>query len=203
MIIKNYINALGGEKNLAKVKDLTIHAEATMQNMPITLDIYTKIPDKVLIQVGSGTMVFQKQIYNAGKGVSISPMNNETKPMEADELAGMKEQAMLFPEMFYTKLGFTAELLGIEQQKNEKQFYKVQVNKGGDKKDVDYYDAQTNFKVRSESKEQTYGFEDYKAVEGIMFPFTMSQSMGPQTVHFKVTSVTMNTKIKDDFFEIK
>ncbi len=202
-IIKNYVNALGGEKNLAKVKNVTIHAEATMQNMPITLDIYTKIPDKVLIQVGSGAMVFQKQIYNAGKGVSISPMNNETKPMVADELAAMKEQAILFPEIYYAQLGFTAELLGIEEQKDLKQFYKVLVSKGNGKKDTDYYDVLTSLKMRTESNEQTYSYEHYKAVDGIMFPFDMSQAMGPQAIHFKVDNIILNGKMKDNLFEIK
>lgn len=202
-IINNYITAIGGTKALKKVKDVTMKAESAMQGQTITFDTYLKAPDKMLFQVGSGTMVFAKQTYNAGKGVSFSPMSGETKPIEGDELASMKENALMFAEMYYSTLGYTTELLGIEEQKDQKQFYKVQVNKSGDRKDVDYYDVATGFKTRSESKEGTIEYSDYKAVDGIMFPFALTQSMGPQTFNLKVIDIKLNTKLKDEFFEIK
>jgi len=202
-VINNYITAIGGVKKLKKIKDATINAGASMQGMPISFDLYYKAPDKMLLQVGSGAMVFAKQIYNAGKGISSSPMSGESKAMEGDELSGLKEQAMIFPEMYYATLGYTTELLGIEEQKDQKQYYKVQVNKGGDRKDTDYYDVQTGFKMRSESKEQLTDFSDYKAVDGIMYPYAMTQNMGQQTINFVVSSIKLNSKLKDDLFEVK
>ena len=174
----------------------------TMQNMPITMDMYFKAPDKMLMQVGSGAMVFAKQIYNGGKGVSSSPMSGETKAIEGDELEGMKEASMIFPELYYATLGYTTQLLGIEVQKNQKQLYKVQVNKG-DRKETEYYDVQSGLKVRAENKEQVTEYGDYKAIDGIMFPHLMTQNMGPQTISFVVSAVKLNTKLKDDFFEVK
>ncbi len=209
-IINTYITTISGNDNLkkalkllAKVKDVTINAGATMQNMPISLDLYYKSPDKMLLQVGSGAMVFAKQVYNAGKGVSSSPMSGESKAIEGDQLAGMKEAAMIFPEMHYSTLGFTTELLGIEEQKDGNSYYKVQVNKGSDRKDMDYYDVKTGLKMRTESKEGLTEFADYKAVDGIMFPHSMTQNMGPQTINFVVSAVKMNTKLNDALFEIK
>jgi len=202
-VINNYINVIGGAKALKKVKDVTINSGATMQNMPISFDLYLKAPDKMLMQVGSGAMVFAKQVYNAGKGISSSPMSGETKAIEGDELAGMKEAAMIFPEMYYSTMGFTVQLLGIEEQKDKTELYKVQINKGGDRKDIEYYDVKTGFKTRSESKEQVSEYGDYKAVDGIMFPHKMGQSMGPQTITFMVSSIKINTKLKDDFFMVK
>jgi len=202
-IINNYITAIGGTKALKKVKDLTVNAGASMQGQNITFDTYMKAPDKFFFQVGSGAMVFAKQIYNAGKGVSVSPMSGESKPLEGDELAAMKEGALIFPEMFYASLGYTTELLGIEDQKDQKQYYKVLVNKGGDKKDTEYYDVQTGLKMRSESKEQYTEYSDYRAVNGIMFPYSLTQSMGPQTINLTVSDVKINSKLKDDFFEVK
>lgn len=202
-VINNYITAIGGAKKLKKVKDATIQATATMQGMPISLDFYFKAPDKMLMQVGSGAMVFVKQIYNTGKGTSSSPMNGETKPIEGDELKSMKEQALIFPEMYYAELGYTTELLGIEERAGMKQCYKVIVSKGGDMKDTDYYDVETGFKVRTESKEAIAEFADYKDVDGIMYPHTLSQNMGEQNAKFTVTTLKFNSKLKDDFFEVK
>jgi len=59
-VINNYITAIGGANKLKKIKDATINAGATMQGMPISLDLYFKAPDKMLMQVGSGAMVFAK-----------------------------------------------------------------------------------------------------------------------------------------------
>jgi len=201
-VIAKYITAIGGTKNLKKIKDATINAGATMQNMPITMDMYFKAPDKMLMQVGSGAMVFAKQVYNTGKGVSSSPMSGETKAIEGDELAGMKEASMIFPEMYYASLGYTSQLLGIEEQKDLKQLYKVQITKG-DRKETEYYDVKSGWKVRAESKEQVTEYGDYKAVDGIMFPHLMTQNMGPQTISFVVSAVKLNTKLKDEFFEVK
>ena len=202
-VIAKYITAIGGAKNLKKIKDATINAGATMQNMPISLDLYYKAPDKMLMQVGSGAMVFAKQVYNAGKGISSSPMSSETKAIEGEELAGMKEASMIFPEMYYATLGYTTQLLGIEEQKDKKEFYKVQVNKGGDQKDIEYYDVQSGLKSRVEKKEGVTEFSDYKAIDGVMFPYAMTQNMGPQTINFVVSAIKVNTKLKDEFFEVK
>ncbi len=202
-VINNYLTAIGGSKNLKKIKDLTINAGATMQGTPISLDLYFKAPDKMLMQVGSGAMVFVKQVYNAGKGVSSSPMSGESKAIEGEELAGMKESALIFPEMYYASLGYTTELLGIEEQKDHTQYYKLRVNKGGDKKDTEYYDVKTGLKIRAESKQGTTEYSDYKAVDGILFPFGMTQNMGPQTINFVVSAVKLNSKLKDDLFEVK
>lgn len=210
MVINNYLTTISATDNLKKatkklqkVADLTINAGATMQNMPISLDIYNKYPDKMLVQVGSGAMVFVKQTYNAGKGKSFSPMNGESKPIEGDELAGMKDASMIFPELYYISSGYKLELLGIEEQKNQKQYYKVQVSKGGDLKETEYYDVDSKLKVRVESKEQQSEFSDYKAVEGILFPHSITQNMGDQTITFVVSGVKVNAKLKDDLFEIK
>lgn len=202
-VINNYINAIGGAKKLKKIKDATINAGATMQGMPISLDLYYKTPDKMFMQVGSGAMVFAKQIYNAGKGVSSSPMSGENKAIEGDELASMKEAAMIFPEMYYASSGYTFELLGIEEQKDQKQYYKIVVNKGTDRKDTEFYDVQSGLKIRTEGKLGTTEYSDYKAVDGVLFPYGMTQNMGPQTISFTVSAIKLNSKLKDDLFEIK
>lgn len=200
-VVANYITAIGGVKKLKKVKDLTMMSTTTMQGMPISIDMYFKATDKVLVQIGSGAMVFAKQIYNAGKGVNMSPMSGENKAMEADQLVGIKEQAYIFPEMYYSVLGYKAELMGVEEQKNGKKYYKVEVKKGNEIKDTDYYDVESGLKMRSENKEGFTEFSDYKAVDGILFPHALLQNMGPQAMNLTVTLVKINGKIKDDLFK--
>lgn len=202
-VINNYITAIGGAKVLAKVKDLTMKAGASMQGQEITFDTYLKAPDKMFFQVGSGAMVFAKQIYNNGKGVASSPMSGESKAIEGDELAGMKEGSLIFSEMHYAKLGYTIDLLGIEETKDQKQYYKVQVTKGTDKKDIEYYDVQSGLKIRTESKQGNTEYADYKPIDGILFPFSIKQTMGPQSFNLTVSEIKVNSGLKDDLFEVK
>ncbi len=202
-VIQGYINAIGGAKKLKKIKDYTINATASMQGMTISLDQYCLVPDYFLLQVGSGPMIFAKQIYNAGKGVSISPMSGETKEMEAAELEGFRDQALGFPELSYVSLGYKLELLGIEEQPEKGACYKLEVTRPSGDKSTEYYDVNTGLKVKVEMKESTGELSNYKDVNGVLFPFTLSQSMGGQDIKFEVTNVSVNTKLKKDLFEIK
>lgn len=201
-VLAKYINAIGGIKKLKKVKDLTMMSTTTMQGMTISIDMYYKATDKVLVQIGSGAMIFAKQIYNAGKTLSTSPMSGETQPMDAEQAAGMKEQAHIFPEMYYSQLGYTTQLLGVEEQKNGKKYYKLEIKKGEDMKETEYYDLETGLKMRTESKNGSSEYSDYKAVDGIMFPHTVLQNMG-QTMNLTVSSIKINGKLKDDLFKIE
>ncbi|NVO21137.1 MAG: insulinase family protein [Bacteroidetes bacterium] len=202
-VLNGYINAIGGAKKLKKVKDVTIHAAATMQGMTINLDMYSAIPDKFLLQVGSGAMVFAKQIYNAGKGVSISPMNGETKPMEAEELENFKDQAIVFSEMHFAELGYKSNLLGIEEEAGGKSFYKLEVITPSGQKSTDYFDVTTGLKMKVETKDNVVELDDYRDVNGIKFPYAMNQSMAGQSFKFAVTDIAINTKLKAEMFEIK
>jgi len=50
---------------------------------------------------------------------------------------------------------------------------------------------------------QTIDLSDYKEVDGYMFPYKLSQTMGPQSIDLEVTSVKINTGLPDEMFEIK
>jgi hypothetical protein len=105
--------------------------------------------------------------------------------------------------LYYKELGYTAELLGVEEQKDQKQYYKLQINKGSERKDIEYYDVESGLKYKVESKEGTTEYSDYKAVDGILFPHGLTQNMGPQSIKFVVSAMKLNSKINDSLFEIK
>ena len=44
-------------------------------------------------------------------------------------------------------------------------------------------------------------FSDYREVEGVKFPFGLSQSMGPMTLNFEVSDISVNTGVSDADFE--
>ncbi len=202
-VLNKYIDAIGGVKKIKKIKDITIQASATMQGMTLNLDQYIILPDKFMMQIGSGAMVFGKQIYNAGKGANVSPMQGETKPMEAAELETGKEQALFFSEMHYGELGYKTQLLGIEEQSGGASCYKIEVTRPSGEKSTDYYDLNSGLKVKTETKDNTVELGDYRDAGGVLFPFAISQSMQGQTMKFVVSNISVNSKLKKDLFEIK
>ena len=44
-------------------------------------------------------------------------------------------------------------------------------------------------------------YSDYKEVNGIKFPFTISQSLGPQNMDFTVKEVKINESVTDEDFK--
>ena len=47
----------------------------------------------------------------------------------------------------------------------------------------------------------TVTFGDYREVSGILFPFTISQTMGPQKIDFIVKEIKINEGVSDKDFE--
>jgi len=201
-VISNYVKAIGGAKKLAKVKDLTMHMTSTMQGMTLAFDFFRKAPDKFLVQVSMGPNVVQKQVFDGTRAKAISPMQGQDKELEGKELEMMKYEAILNPELDYASHGFKAALLGMEEL-NGKDTYKIEVTYPNGSKKTDYYDATTGLLVRSIGDNGVTDIADYRAVDGIMFPYSVSQEMGPQTMKLIVASIEMNTKMKDDVFLIK
>ena len=49
--------------------------------------------------------------------------------------------------------------------------------------------------------QQTFNFGDYKEVDGVKFPFVLSQSMGPQSIDFIISKVEVNPEVDAALFE--
>jgi outer membrane lipoprotein-sorting protein len=45
-------------------------------------------------------------------------------------------------------------------------------------------------------------YSDYRTIEGILFPFKMKQSAGPQSFDIVVSSVEVNKGIDDSVFDL-
>ena len=72
-----------------------------------------------------------------------------------------------------------------------------------------YYSVDTGLKVKEvnvqevqgQSIESTLLYGDYNEVGGIQFPFTLTQSQGPQSIDFKMTDIKVNEGVTDADFD--
>jgi len=199
---KAYINAMGGEKALLKIKDITMMASTTMQGMTIGFDIYRKAPDKYMMKIGAGDMVFQQMSYDGTTAKVVSPMGGENKTLEGKELEDMKYEAIFNSELQYDKLGIKMELEGIEEI-NGVETYRVLLTYPSGKETTRFFDVASGLMVRETGEQGISEFSDYRDVDGVKFPFNISQQMGPQTIKLNVLSIKLNTKLKDELFILK
>lgn len=199
-VIKKYIDAVGGEKKMVKVKDLTIKMTTTMQGMTLNFDSYRKVPNKLKVEVLMGGVVMQSQIFDGTAGVTNTMKGSEE--LKDKDLEDMKIQAVSNLELYYAKYNVKTELKGIENI-NGQDAYKMDITFPSGTVSTDYYDVTTGLKVRTLEKEGTTDYADYKDVNGIKFPYTINQEMGDQTMKLQVVSIEMNKKLKDTLFQIK
>lgn len=199
---QKYINAIGGEKALKNIKDVTIMASTSMQGMTLGFDFYRKAPNKYLMQIGAGEMVLQKVAFDGISAKISSPMGGESQTLEGAALEDMKVNATLNAELYYKQLGVNLTLEGIEELDGADAYRMIITNPSGTQITA-FYNVASGLKVKEISEEGIATFGDYRDVKGVKFPFALSQQLGPQTMDLQVLSVKVNTKLKDDLFKVE
>ncbi len=202
-VIQNYLKAIGGEKRIEKVKNLTVHAAATVQGMELKVVTYHKAPDKFMMEMSVNGNTLVKQVYDGEHGYMKSMMGSSE--VTGDTLIRMKEQALMHPEMRYLKDNYKLELDGIEDV-DGKDAYKVNITSPGGFQSSDYFSTDTGLLVRTVTSTggmtQQSDLSDYKDVNGVKYPFTRTTTVGPQQIEIKVKDIDNKSKIKDDVFQL-
>jgi len=200
-VIMNYVNALGGKEKLSSVQDVSIKASMTIQGMELALNSYQKAPNKISIETLMGPNVLSKQVFDGEKGSMT--MQGQKQELMGDMLEEMKYSAVIFPELSYKELGYTLELTGKDKIEG-KDVYKVIITSPSSKAKTAYFDVTTGLKVKEiavlPQGSSTTIYSEYKEIDGIKFPVSISQSMGPQMVNLQVSSVEVNKGINDSVF---
>ncbi len=207
-VISNYVKAVGGEKALNKISDITIKRTAETQYGKVNMTTQQKSPNKYCMTAKMGIMTIQKVTFDGAKAKS-SGMQGK-KEITGDELDELKEEAIINQELQYEKLGYKLNLKGIEEV-NGKDCYVVEITNKKDKKTTEWYDAETGLKVRvakpinteQGTSIQTSDLLEYKEIDGIKYPNVISTSIGPMPIKLMLESVEVNKKIKDSEFTVE
>jgi zinc protease len=175
--------------------------------MEMKLEIFNKAPNMYLQTLDAGTMK-QKTVYDGTVG-KVAAMGKE-QILEGDFLENMKMEATLNLFLDYSGAGIIAKLAGTEKVEGE-DVYVVSLTLPN--KDVwTHYFSKASGLLVKESKSlklpqgvmtQNSSYSEYKEVDGIKFPFKISQSVGPQSMELLVTSLKTNTGLEDSFFSTK
>tara|TARA_R110000744_G_scaffold193675_5_gene312538 strand:- start:552 stop:2549 length:1998 start_codon:yes stop_codon:yes gene_type:complete len=200
-VIEKYIKSIGGKAKLEAAKSYAMKATAEMQGMKLELEMKKTTNNQFMQDVKMMGNSMSKQVLNGDGGYMIA--QGQHKDFSEEEVMKIKEESALFPELNYTKLdGISLEGMEIVGDKNA---YKLKVN---DIKSA-FYDVETGLKlqeiniteIQGQQITSTSNFENYQEVDGILFPFKLIQTVGPQNFEFIVSEIKINDGVSDVDFE--
>ncbi len=208
-VIADYVNAIGGTKNLAALKDVQFEMSLVTPMGNLGMSMRQKGGTKVAQTISMQGNVVSNRVYNGEKAVE-SGMGGQ-REMEGEELTDMQEQALFCKEAAYIASGAKLTLKGVEVVEGKKA-YVVEVERPDGKKTTEYYDMASSLKIREISSSEgpdgapatvINDFGDYKAVKGVLFPHSITISgVFPVPMKGTVTTLKVNEGIEDAAFEL-
>jgi zinc protease len=197
-VADKYINAIGGKANLAKITSYTTNASMSMQGQNIDFKIIKAQGGKELTTVTAMGQVVQKQVFDGKTGYSMQM--GQKVVITPEEIAEKQKNPELFEELGFAKSA-DYKLGGIEKIGGEDSY----AIKGGDT--TYYYSVATGLKtgetkkIKNKGQEMTIPttFSNYKDVEGVKMPYTISVSQMGMDMTMTVKSYEINKATDADF----
>jgi outer membrane lipoprotein-sorting protein len=197
-ILSTYYENIGGLENLKKIKGVKMTAIINQQGMEIPLEIYQLSGGKQMTVINFQGKEIKQGVFDGETLWAHNFMTMKAEKSDAETTANMKLEMNDFPDAFidYKEKGYKVELLGKETIDGAETF-KIKLTKepvtvDGKKEDnVSYYFFDTEnyvpIAVHSEIKSgpgkgmtSQVTMSDYQEVEGLYFPFSITQGMKGQ-----------------------
>lgn len=196
-VVDNYFEAIGGKNKVALVKTILVTSSAKVQGFDLTLTSKSAAPNKSLVVVSGMGQTLSKQMFDGTKG--YAEQQGRRKDLEGEELIQSKAKKEPFADAAYKK----GTLDRIEPLDGKNAY----VIKYADSEI--FYDVKSGLKVKTTKKVKgPQGdmvvptlFSNYKEVNGVKFPYKISQKMGPMDLNFEVKEIKINEGVSDVDFQ--
>jgi outer membrane lipoprotein-sorting protein len=218
-ILANYFENIGGLENLKKIEGMKMTAKVNNGGMEIPLEIYQFKDGKQLTIINFQGKELMQGVFDGETLWGHNFMTMKAEKSDAETTANMKLNSNDFPDAFinYKAKGYSVELLGKEAIDGTETF-KIKLTKepvtidGVKEDDISFYFFDTeNFvpiALQSEIKSgQAKGmiseitFSDYQEVDGLYFPFAMTQGVkGQPGAPITISAIELNPKVDDSVF---
>jgi hypothetical protein len=171
-----------------------------MQGMTLEIESKKTNAQQSFLAVKMMGNIMQKQVVNKTEGYNEA--QGQRIPMDAAALAKAIQDTSVFTEL--TLDPAQINLTGIVDVNGTKA-YKIKVSESKSY----FYSVNSGLKIKiSETQEmggntitQETVIGDYKAVDGILFPHTVTQSFGPQKIDFVTSTIELNISFTDEDFQ--
>ena len=199
-VIDAYFDAIGGKDKALAVQSKREVATASMQGMTLEIESKKTNAQQSFLAVKRMGVVMQKQVVNKDKG--YNEVQGQRMPMDAEAVAKALPDTAVFSEL---ALDLTQISLAGIVDVNGAKAYEIKINATKSY----FYSVESGLKIKiSETQEmggntvtQETTISGYKAVEGILFPHTITQTFGPQKIDFNTSSIELNVSFSDKDFQ--
>ena len=219
-ILNNYFENIGGKEKLEKLQGIKMYAKVNQNGMEIPLEIIQMKDGKQMTLIKFQGKEIRQGVFNGDVLWGDNFMTMKPEKSDKENTENMKLEANDFPSPFlnYKKKNYTVELMGKETIDGAETF-KIKLIKepltvdGKKVEDVSYYyfDADNFVPIVVESeikagpmkgKISQVKMSDYQEVEGIYFPFAMSQGLKDQGGSgIAIEKIELNPKIEAKAFD--
>ena len=204
-IINRYIKAIGGKENLEKIRNIVMEGSLTVNGAEITVTV-TQVKDKLMRQDISAMGMNGYDLLTDKEGWTFMPFQGMQKPepKTADEVKESQSDLDITGALYdYAAKGNKVEYLGQEDVEGTS-CNKIKVTLATGREQTFLLDSKSDLIVRLVDKRKVNGkemelksdFSDYKEVEGVKMPFSISQVFG--TILF--SSIKVNQTIDDKLY---
>jgi predicted Zn-dependent peptidase len=199
-IINAYFDAIGGKDKVEAIQSKKEIASASMQGMTLEIESKKTNAQQSFLTVKMMGNIMQKQVINKTEGYMEA--QGQRMPMDADALAKALPDTAVFAELVLDAAQLS--LAGIVDVNGTKA-YELKVS---DSKSY-FYSVESGLKIKISEIQEMQGntitqetmIGDYRAVDGILFPHTVTQSFGPQKIDFITSSIELNVSFSDKDFQ--
>lgn len=196
-VVDKYVTAIGGAEKVMAIKSVMMVTNATIQGTPLVITMKMASPNKTAQVVTVMGNTASKAVFNGTKGYQEA--QGRKMEMNEEQIEAAKSTLAPFPDMAYKEgtLDRIEPIDGVD-------FYVIKFN------DTEaFYNVETGLKAKEVKTVKTpngdvqvpTNFSDYKAVNGIMFPYTIGQKMGPMDLNLEVKEIKINEGVSDADFE--
>ena len=203
-VLNNYLDAIGGMGKVAEVNAVSMLAEAEVQGMKLQMVSIQAKPNKMVQMMMMMGNTMMKMVFDGENG-SVS-QQGMTNPLPESEVEKLVQSTLPFEELGW--LNDDNVTFSSIDEEDGKTLYVLEVSKNS----FVAYDAETGLKYKqtdmatmpdgSNIPQSTY-FEDYREVNGVLFPYLVKTPIGPQSLDFNVINISVNPQVSDSDFIIE
>jgi predicted Zn-dependent peptidase len=200
-VVDLYLDAIGGKQMIQNIRQVETHAtgsvEAMGRKVELAVETMQVAPDLNYQEMKMGQTVISKQVYNGQEGWVVAMGGSQD--IVSPDLEKFRDGGRLFPELLYFTPGFRATLDGMEAV-DGRPSYRLKVIYPSGMIETEFYEVLSGLKIRKishmdtreQSIETMVELGDYRAVNGVKFPFSLKQHVGDQMIDIKVESITVD-----------
>ncbi|MEO7312239.1 MAG: hypothetical protein ABIX01_17690 [Chitinophagaceae bacterium] len=204
-VINKHIEAMGGKGNIEKIQNVVMEGTLTIQGAPISVTL-TQVQGKLSRQDINAMGMKGYDFVTDKDGWSFMPFQGMQKPepKTAEDVKESQSDLDLSGPLYnYATKGHKVELLGKEDVEGTECF-KIKATLNNGKEMTFFLDPASYLIVRAKEKKKVNGqemelsvdFSDYKDVEGVKMPFSVTQPFGTVTM----TSIKANQPVDEKLF---